>query len=211
MVSRDAKRLDTEKEAVQKIAGSDVQVIAMPCDLSDLSALKKTLTEIEKQGPLGSIFFNAARINVVDPLTAPVEELEEDFRVRCIPFQTIDPDLIIPQTTNLALYATAQWGVPLLRKSGFEKPTFLVTGTWLSDKPLPALLSLSAVKSSQENMVKSFHDAFGEEIHFGLVKVMGVVKPDAKGTNPSKIAEKTVELFMQEKAKWELMIYVHDE
>lgn len=106
---------------------------------------------------------------------------------------------------------TAQWGIPLLLQSHFSKPTFFVTGTWLAEKPLPALLSLSAVKASQQNMVMSFHEAFGKDIHFGLIKVMEIVKPDAKGTNPTNIARKTLELYQQGTAEWELMAYVHDE
>jgi hypothetical protein len=43
------------------------------------------LSEIEKLGELGAVFFNAARIDFKDPLTAAPEELEEDFRVGCIP------------------------------------------------------------------------------------------------------------------------------
>ncbi|KAI6863144.1 hypothetical protein KC343_g4806 [Hortaea werneckii] len=194
MVSRKEARLRSESEAVREAATSNVEVISISCDLSDLSALKKALKEVESLGPLGGIFFNAARIHIVDPLTALVDELEEDFR-----------------TTNLALYVTAQWGIPLLLQSHFSKPTFFVTGTWLAEKPLPALLSLSAVKASQQNMVMSFHEAFGKDIHFGLIKVMGVVKPDAKGTNPTNIAQKTLELYKQERAEWELLAYVHDE
>ncbi|GAB1735780.1 hypothetical protein NU219Hw_g5125t1 [Hortaea werneckii] len=194
MVSRNEERLKKESESVQKAAASNVEVVSMPCDLSDLSALKKVLGEIESLDPLGGIFFNAARIHIVDPLSAPVIELDEDFR-----------------TTNLALYVTAQWAVPLLLKSHFSKPTFFVTGTWLAEKPLPALMSLSAVKASQQNMVMSFHEAFGKDIHFGLIKVMGVVNPDAKETNPTKIAQKTLELYRQGRAEWELLAYVKDE
>ncbi|KAI7377563.1 hypothetical protein KC336_g19528, partial [Hortaea werneckii] len=178
MVSREEARLHKESELVKEAAASNVEVVSITCDLGDLAALKKVLGEIEDVGPLGGIFFNAARINIVDALTASVDELEEDFR-----------------TTNLALYVTAQYAIPLLLKSHFNKPIFFVTGTWLVEKPLPALLSLSAVKASQQNMIMSLHEAFGKDIHFGLIKVMGVVKPDAKGTNPTNIARKTLELY----------------
>lgn len=85
MVSRKEARLRSESEAVREAATSNVEVISISCDLSDLSALKKALKEVESLGPLGGIFFNAARIHIVDPLTALVDELEEDFRVRCSP------------------------------------------------------------------------------------------------------------------------------
>ncbi|KAI6791593.1 hypothetical protein KC361_g7220 [Hortaea werneckii] len=194
MVSRDEGRLHKESELVKEAAASNVEVVSMPCNLSDLVALKKVLGEIENVGALVGISFNAARINIVDPLTASVDELEEDFR-----------------TTNLALYVTAQWAIPQILQSHFSQPTFFVTGTWLAENPLPALLSLSAVKASQQNMVMSLHEAFGKDIHFGLIKVMGVVKPDAKGTNPTNIARKTLELYRQGRAEWELLAYVHDE
>lgn len=94
MVSRNEARLQKESEAVRKAATSNVEVISIPCDLSDLSALQKALEEIQNLGPLGGIFFNAAQINIVDPLTAPVDELVEDFRVRCSPAKKKQPVLI---------------------------------------------------------------------------------------------------------------------
>lgn len=50
-------------------------------DLSDLESLRKSFKEIEKLGPLGLVYHNAARINPMEPLTTSVEEIEEDFKV----------------------------------------------------------------------------------------------------------------------------------
>ncbi len=88
LTSRNSESLATEKKEVEsaaKQAGRDVKVHTFISDLSDIDALGKTLKEIEKLGPLGCVYHNAARIRVSDPLTAPAEELLEDFKVRISP------------------------------------------------------------------------------------------------------------------------------
>jgi hypothetical protein len=103
---------------------------------------------------------------------------------------------------------TAQWAIPLLQESGLDNPSFLVTNTFLVEKPLPFLLSLSSVKGAQQTMVQTFHEAFGTDIHFGLIKVLGVVSPDAPSCNPDNIGQIIVGLAEQEKSKWELVVNV---
>ena len=39
------------------------------------------LPQVEKLGPLGLVYHNAARINPTEVLATSVEEIEEDFRV----------------------------------------------------------------------------------------------------------------------------------
>ena len=84
--SRDAKRLQSEQAeiaAAAKEAGRDVQVIAVPTDLTDLNQLERTLQAVQALGPLGCVYHNAARINYEQPLTTSSKDVEEDFRVRC--------------------------------------------------------------------------------------------------------------------------------
>ena len=87
------ERLASEKAEVEKAAeevGRDVHVSTFPTDLSDLESLRKSLKEIEKLGPLGCVYHNAARIDLTDPLTTSAEEIVEDFRVSQSLFVTID-------------------------------------------------------------------------------------------------------------------------
>lgn len=60
---------------------------------------------------------------------------------------------------------------------------------------MPILLSLSAVKASQQNIVHSLREAFGKEIHIGLVKVGGQVSVEDPKLNPIAIAEKVVGFY----------------
>lgn len=75
---------------------------------------------------------------------------------------------------------------------------------------MAVLLSLSMSKASQQNMMMAVNEAFGKEIHFGLVKVCGEVSPECKNLNPTNIAEKAVALFEQEKGSWGLMTVIEE-
>lgn len=81
LVARNGERLATEKTAVERAAGRNVNVYTFAADMSDIASLGKTLIEVEKLGPLGLVYHNAARINPAEPLKARVEELEEDLKV----------------------------------------------------------------------------------------------------------------------------------
>lgn len=88
LCARSADRLASEKAEVEDAAkkvGRTVQVSTHPTDLSNLASLTQSLKEIEKLGPLGVVYHNAARINPSEPLSAPVEEIEEDFKVSVVP------------------------------------------------------------------------------------------------------------------------------
>lgn len=190
LCARSAERLASEKAEVEDAAkkvGRTVQVHTYPTDLSNLDSLSRTLKEIDKLGPLGCVYHNAARINPSEPLAAPVEEIEEDFK-----------------TGNLALYVIAKWAVPLLQKGGHSSPSFLVTNSHLPEQPMSILLSLSMSKASQQNMIIGLHEAFGKDIHFGVIKVCGQVSPEKAQLNPTNIAEKAVALYEQKKGSWEL-------
>lgn len=104
--------------------------------------------------------------------------------------------------TTLALYVTAQWGIPLLQKSGLPSPSLIVTNSHLPEEPIPALLSLSAVKASQQNICHSLRMAFGQDIHIGVIKISGQVSPDAKKLNPQRIAEEIVGFYEQSREQW---------
>ncbi|KAK4494770.1 hypothetical protein PRZ48_014126 [Zasmidium cellare] len=185
LVSRHSARLAQEKAQVETESEGRVNVVTFAVDLSDFEALRRMLSEVEKLGTLGCVLFNAARIQPGEVLTAPVDELEEDFRV-----------------TTLALYLVAQWCIPLLRQSGLPSPSLIVTNSHLPEDPIPELLSLSAVKASQQNVVHSLRKAFGEEVHIGCVKVAGLVRAEAERLNPGRIGEEIVGFYERGREGW---------
>lgn len=76
-------------------------------------------------------------------------------------------------------------------------------------QPQPEVFSLSLVKAAQRNLVQSLHAVYNPQgIHVGLVLVGGNVSPEKKELNPPRIAEKTWELFDQERAQWELEVTI---
>ena len=72
------------------------------------------------------------------------------------------------------------------------------------------LLSLSMSKASQQNMIMGLHEAFGKEIHFGVVKVCGQVAPEKAQLNPTNIAEKAIALYEQPKGSWQLTTVIQE-
>ncbi|KAF7196670.1 17-beta-hydroxysteroid dehydrogenase 13 [Pseudocercospora fuligena] len=189
LVSRNAERLDKERtEVVQAAAesGRTVEVDTFVTDLGDLTQLRQTLSKIEKLGPIGCVFFNAARIRPSEILSTSVEEIEEDFRL-----------------TNIGLYVVAQWAIPLLRKSQTTSPSLIVTSSALPENPIPVLLSLSAVKASQQNIVHSLRTVFGKDVHIGVIKVAGQVGPSEENLNPANIARQTVAFYERPREQWD--------
>lgn len=191
LVSRDGSRLkndqDTVLDAIQE-RGYSCQVRTWVCDLADLEQLEKTLGDIEGFGGLECVVFNAARVAGKPVLEEDVGEIERDFR-----------------TTNLALYRTAQWALPLLRNVEGEdrSPSFFVTSTSkLYKEPEPDLVSLSMVKSAQRSLVLSLEKKFGREVHVALLSVGGLVEEGKKGLSPENIAERCWGLYRQRRGEW---------
>jgi len=184
LLSRNAARLEQDKAFVLSKANRPVKVDTLTLDLSDLPSVHPTLDKVESLAAaagsqIEAVVFNAARIVASSVLDVKLSDIELDFR-----------------TTNLALYAVAQWTIPrlvnLASSNSSFKPSLFVTNSHLPWDPSPDLLSLSLVKASQRNMVQSFARAFeGKGVHFGLISVEGVVAPENKNLNPKNIAEKT--------------------
>lgn len=116
------------------------------------------------------------------------------------------------QLTNLGLYATAQWAMPLLKQASPESsPSFFVTSTTLLYKePVPDLVSLSMVKSAQRALVLSLHAKYGSDVHVALLSIGGVVAPEKENLSPENIADKAWELYKQPKERWQREMEVHE-
>jgi hypothetical protein len=103
----------------------------------------------------------------------------------------------------VALYITAKWAIPLLLKEGVDRPTLLVTNGTLWKQPIPGEFSLSVVKTAQRNMVQSLQNTY-KDVHIAQLYVAGNVSPEDKIRSPELVAEKFLELYLQEKADWSL-------
>ncbi|KAK0942079.1 hypothetical protein LTR29_006324 [Friedmanniomyces endolithicus] len=197
LVSRDKSRLEHDSDTVLDMIqarGYSCQVKTWACDLSDLDALRKTLDEIKPFGSLECVLFNPARVAGKPPLEESIEAIQNDF-----------------QLTNLALYATAQWAIPLLKEApSSSSPSLFVTSTTLLYKePVPSLVSLSMVKTAQRALVLSLNAIYGGDVHIALLSIGGVVSPKKKNLSPENIADQCWELYKQPKAKWEREMEIH--
>ena len=77
--SLEKARKDVEAAAIKVMRY--IRVSTIQTDLTDLASLRQAFKEIERLGPLGCVYHNAARIRFSEPLTTPVAEIEEDFKV----------------------------------------------------------------------------------------------------------------------------------
>jgi len=189
LLSRSKDRLVTERETLLSAlpAGRNVEVKTWDVDIVATEKYKSVLKEVEEWSGDGvdCVLFNAARIIPSPMLEFPAEEIVNDFML-----------------TNIALYTTAQWALPLLSKLDEDrKPSFLVTSSLLWKQPVPFLFSLSLVKTSQRNLVESMKLTY-PDIHIALLNIAGVVSPEDKYFNPPDIAKKYWELYDQEKSAW---------
>jgi len=123
------------------------------------------------------------------------------------------------QTTNIGLYTTAAWALPILsRLKAEDKPSLLVTSSLLWKQPFPMFFSLSMVKASQRNLVHSLAMTY-QNVHLATLNVGGPVSQEDKYLNPpavslpiflshitdrKQIAEKFWELYSQEQDAWTL-------
>lgn len=121
--------------------------------------------------------------------------------------------LTFHQLTNLALYQTATWALPIFskRSSTDDSPSIFVTSTTqLYKEPVPDLVSLSMVKSAQRALVLSLHAKYGEKVHIALLSIGGVVAPDAGNLSPANIAERAWALYSQSRSSWAREEEVHE-
>ncbi|KAM3424603.1 hypothetical protein BST61_g6593 [Cercospora zeina] len=84
LLARNSERLEKEKREVEDVAketGKEIDVTTISVDLANFNQLREAFALIEKLGQVSTVFFNAARINPSEPLTAPVEELIEDLHI----------------------------------------------------------------------------------------------------------------------------------
>lgn len=77
-----------------------------------------------------------------------------------------------------------------------------MTSSALPEDPIPVLLSLSAVKASQQNIVHSLRAVFGNDVHIGVIKVAGQVSPNEENLNPANIAKQTIAFYERPKEQW---------
>lgn len=185
LISRNADRLAEDKTTLEKSAGKEVDVKTWSVDVTKSSELRKVFAEVEKFGRVSLVIFNAARVAPSKLLKFEEEEIVKDF-----------------MTTNIALYTTAQWAIPILEKET-DKPTLLVTSGLLWVEPMPELFSLSLVKTAQRNLVQSLHMTY-PKIHIAMLHVGGVVSEEDPVLNPKNIAEKFWDIYQRDRKDWQL-------
>ncbi|GME24785.1 putative short-chain alcohol protein [Neofusicoccum parvum] len=201
LLSRDAARLSQDAASVKEKSRSNAAVHTVRTDIADTAELKESLAEVDKvleNTPLECVLFNAARVGPSKLLEFPVGEIEDDLK-----------------TTVTGLYTTAQWAMPQLLEitnDPSKKPSLLVPNSMLHNDPWPQLFSLSLSKAAQYNLTHSLAREFGPQgVHCALVKVCAQITDDQEYCNPTNIAERTWDLFTQDKESWTLEVEIKEQ
>ncbi|KAL1625121.1 hypothetical protein SLS56_007466 [Neofusicoccum ribis] len=185
LLSRDAARLSQDAASVKEKSRSNAAVHTVRTDIADTAELKKSLAEVDKvleNTPLECVLFNAARVGPSKLLEFPVGEIEDDLKLLKI---TNDPS---------------------------KKPSLLVPNSMLHNDPWPQLFSLSLSKAAQYNLTQSLAREFGPQgVHCALVKVCAQITDDQEYCNPTNIAERTWDLFTQDKESWILEVEIKEQ
>ncbi|RFU25722.1 hypothetical protein B7463_g10620, partial [Scytalidium lignicola] len=188
LISRNLTRLSEDRDKViasARSAGRNVDVKAWSVDITDSETYIKVLKEVEKFGDVSCVHFNAARVDLSTLLEFDENEMLYDFK-----------------TTNIALYTTAIWAIPILEKlPRSDNPSILVASSFLWQDPIPELFSLSMVKAAQRNMVQSLQKVY-PNIHTAIINIGGPVSKEDPYLNPDAIAKKIWELYSQSSDSW---------
>jgi len=188
LLSRNPERLQEDRRAVlDTTKGREVRVDTVTIDLSSESSVHNALAQIDNLvRNVEVVLYNGARVAQTPLFKTTSDEILKDFK-----------------TTTIGLYLVSQWAIPKLQAragdSPGSKPSLIVTSGFLHREPMPALFSLSLVKTAQRNLVQSLHMVFNNGgVHIGLVLVGGIVSPDAKVLNPRNIANVTWDFYDNE-------------
>jgi short-subunit dehydrogenase len=92
LLARNVQRLQSEDTAFITKAAPNVKVDSVKIDLTDIPSIPAVLKQIEgliEGENLEVVFFNAARVKPSGVFDAPVEEIEEDLKVKPYPFISV--------------------------------------------------------------------------------------------------------------------------
>ncbi|KAK1237143.1 hypothetical protein MKX07_006022 [Trichoderma sp. CBMAI-0711] len=191
LVARKPAQLEKDAAFVTAAAPGQVEVKTYPTDITDSKRLANTLEQITKDlGTPEFVLFNAAIIAVTPLLEVDDESILTDFKI-----------------STIALHNTAKWAIPqlaaLAKEDPSAKPTLMVTNSHLPETPWEDLFSLSLTKASQKNLTLSLRQKFGPlGIHICLLSVAGGVADENPNLNNKNVANKTWELYSQDKGAW---------
>lgn len=139
--------------------------------------------------------YNAARIQYGTFGDYKEEDILEDFKI-----------------PSLGLYTTAKVLLPHLQSLAKEKPgahpSLFITSSPIIYQAFAPVFSLSMAKAAQANLAKFLAQENKDVVHVALVMIGGPVSPEEPINNPKNIADTVLELWKQEKGKWQLEINV---
>jgi NAD(P)-dependent dehydrogenase (short-subunit alcohol dehydrogenase family) len=191
LIARSADRLKDDAAQVQAAAKeSSVKVEIFPVDVTDHAAFRSALADVHKKlGAPEVVIYNAARVGPSEFGKFTPEEMLQDYRLNAV-----------------GIYVAAVWALPYLEqvaKNG-GKPSFFLSGSGVSYRPLPPVFSLSMMKAAQGNFLKSFeHWAAPKGVHVAHLHINGSVSDEEPVRTAQNIAEAHWALYQQDKADWQ--------
>lgn len=167
MIARSGEKLANLK---QELAEKGINSIEYPCDVSDFSALEKTLDQIYKEnGPAEVLVHNVSILNQGSPSDFPLDQFVKDFKVN-VGSALLAYQKVLPQM------------------QGNESACIIITGGGLSTDPFHEFASLGVGKAGLRNLAMSMAQEGNKKgVRVHTITVKGMIK---KGTffDPDKIS-----------------------
>ncbi len=189
MIARDEKRL---AEIAQSITGA----ASFPCDASDLAALEKTISRIQKElGDPHIVLHNAVSATMGSFMEVEAKAFEKNFRVNTV-----------------ALLRLAQLTAPAMIARG--EGVILGTGNTSAYRGKASFAGFAPTKAAQRILLESIARDLGPKgIHAAYVAVDAVIdvpwtravfkdRPDNFFCRPADIAEECYRIAHQAKSAW---------
>jgi short-subunit dehydrogenase len=191
LLARSADRLKQDATQIQAAdKSSSIKVETFAVDITDHAAFKSALEDVHKKlGPPEIVIYNAARVGPSEFGKFTSEEMVQDYRLNAV-----------------GIYVAAVWALPYLEEAAQNgsHPSFFLSGSGVSYRPLPPVFSLSMMKAAQGNFLKSFeHIAGPKGVHVAHLFINGHVSPDEPVRTFDACAEGHWALYQQDKPNWE--------
>ena len=194
MLARDADNLSTLEKNIEGAK-------AFPCDVGDLDALVKTISDIRKTlGNPNVVIHNAAKSSRGSILELDPTDLERNFRVN-----------------TTALLYLARETIPAMLEAG--KGAILVTGNTSATRGITNWGFFASTKAAQRILAESIAREFGPKgIHVAYFvidalidtprtrPILGAGKPDDFFAKASAIANEMFHVAHQDKSTWSFSV-----
>lgn len=187
------------KNVADEITAAGGKASFMKCDVTEAQDVIALIEHASKQGPIGSILYNAGSNAIIPFSEVSAEQFEQFWRICCF-----------------GAFHTAKEVMPILTEQGHG--SFIVTGASASLRGKAKFAHFAAAKAALRNLVQSLAREYGPAgVHAAHIIIDGIVNGDMVRSrfgdyldqlgddgslDPDAIAETFWQVHTQPKSAW---------